>query len=69
MRHKLVGTAFTLTLILSVLGFAAMARTGYTGGQVRHTELHRGAFVQGETAGQEPGAESRKSGENDEEDD
>ncbi|HLO82432.1 MAG TPA: hypothetical protein VK166_15820 [Chitinophagaceae bacterium] len=69
MQHKLVKTAFTLTLILSVLGFAAMARTGYTGGQVRHTELRSGAIVQGEGAGQEPGGDSNKSAGKEEDDD
>jgi uncharacterized membrane protein len=71
MKHKLVRTAFTLTLILSVLGFAAMARTGYTGGQVRHTELRSntgtGDSVSGE---QEAGSnEQRKNEKQDKKDD
>jgi hypothetical protein len=68
-NHRLVRSAFTLTLILSILGFAAMARAGYTGGQVRHTELRSGAVVQGEGSGQESGGENKESGEKEVDDD
>ncbi|MFN8253678.1 MAG: hypothetical protein U0V75_17535 [Ferruginibacter sp.] len=34
------GLLFTIACIASVLSFAAMARTGYYGGQIRHTELN-----------------------------
>jgi uncharacterized membrane protein len=68
-NHRLVRTAFTLTLILSILGFAAMARTGYTGGQIRHTELRSGTVVQGEASGQESGGASKESVEKEEDDD
>jgi uncharacterized membrane protein len=68
-NHRLAKTAFTLTLILSILGFAAMARAGYTGGQIRHSELQNGAVIQGDGSGQESGGESKESGEKEEDDD
>jgi uncharacterized membrane protein len=69
LKHRLVNIALTLTLILSVVGFGAMARTGYTGGQIRHTELRDGATVQGETGEQGPGGEKEKQGGKDDDDD
>ena len=36
-------TAFIATFIFSLICFAAMARTGYYGGQIRHSEISVGA--------------------------
>jgi len=36
-------TAFSITFVLALICFAAMARTGYYGGQIRHTEIRTGA--------------------------
>ena len=37
-NHLAAGIIFTITFVASVICFAAMARTGYYGGQIRHTE-------------------------------
>jgi len=42
-KRPLVKTAFLAAFILSVISFAAMARTGYSGGQIRHSEISSGA--------------------------
>jgi len=41
-KKAAAGVIFTATFILSALSFAAMARTGYYGGQIRHTEIRNG---------------------------
>lgn len=69
LKHKLVNIALTLTLILSIAGFGAMARTGYTGGQIRHTELRGDSVMQGETGEQGSGGENKKQGGKDDDDD
>ncbi len=38
-KKSVTNTLFIVSFILSALSFAAMARTGYYGGQIRHTEL------------------------------
>lgn len=38
-KSPLTRNAALLTLALSIIGFAFMARTGYLGGQIRHTEI------------------------------
>jgi uncharacterized membrane protein len=38
-KRKMANTVFIISFVLSALCFAAMARTGYYGGQIRHTEL------------------------------
>ncbi|MBK7434761.1 MAG: hypothetical protein IPI66_13290 [Chitinophagaceae bacterium] len=43
LKHKAAGIGYILTLVISLACFAAMARTGYYGGQIRHTELSSGA--------------------------
>ncbi|OKL38524.1 hypothetical protein [Pontibacter flavimaris] len=41
LRHKSSSKpAFTLATLITLLAFAAMARAGYYGGQIRHSELH-----------------------------
>jgi uncharacterized membrane protein len=46
---------FTLAAVFSVISFAAMARTGYYGGKIRHTEIR---------SAQEPGATQASDAEN-----
>jgi len=38
-KHRQTNLVFVLAFILSVVCFASMARTGYLGGQIRHTEI------------------------------
>lgn len=38
-KIKATGALFVIVFFLSVVCFAAMARTGYYGGQIRHTEI------------------------------
>lgn len=38
-KTSLLKTASLLTLIISLVSFALVARTGYLGGQIRHTEI------------------------------
>ena len=40
-------TAFLATFAFSLICFAAMARTGYYGGQIRHTEISSSAAAAG----------------------
>ncbi len=42
-KCNLAKTTFFVVFILSVICFAAMARTGYYGGQIRHSELRTGS--------------------------
>jgi uncharacterized membrane protein len=39
-------TASTVALFISLIGFALIARTGYLGGQIRHTEIATNAVIQ-----------------------
>ncbi len=41
-KRKTANTVFATAFILSAISFAAMARTGYYGGQIRHTEIQSG---------------------------
>ena len=38
-KNNKAGISFNILLISAIISFAAMARTGYYGGQIRHTEL------------------------------
>lgn len=55
MQKKQAGGLFIITAICSVLSFAAMARTGYYGGQIRHTEIRSGNTAVNGEAGKENG--------------
>ncbi|MBL0334502.1 MAG: hypothetical protein IPP73_04010 [Chitinophagaceae bacterium] len=55
MQKKQAGVLFIITAICSVLSFAAMARTGYYGGQIRHTEIRSGNATANGEANQENG--------------
>ena len=39
-KSSLTGTVATAVLIVSLVSFGLVARTGYLGGQIRHTEIH-----------------------------
>lgn len=57
LRQQARPTGYPLLLALSVLCFAAMARTGYYGGQIRHTEIQP---VTGSGQGTGGGAEAKQ---------
>jgi hypothetical protein len=40
-------------LFLSLISFGLVARTGYLGGQIRHTEISNGATAAAENSGNE----------------
>ena len=44
-KNKMAKAGFLTAFILSALCFAAMARTGYYGGQIRHSEIGSGNVV------------------------
>lgn len=44
-KAKAAGSLFLVTMVLSLLSFAAMARTGYYGGQIRHSEIRNDAAI------------------------
>lgn len=44
-KHKMANTVFVFAFIFSAVCFAAMARTGYYGGQIRHSEIGSGNVV------------------------
>lgn len=48
-KQKTTNVIFTLVLVMSVISFAAMARTGYYGGQIRHTEISSGNSTEPQT--------------------
>ncbi|HEY8659930.1 MAG TPA: DUF2231 domain-containing protein [Hanamia sp.] len=52
-KTSLLKTASLLTLIISLVSFALVARTGYLGGQIRHTEISAPAVQN--NSGQEKG--------------
>lgn len=63
-KSRLVNTVYSVAFALSLFCFAAMARTGYYGGQIRHTELRSG-----NAAGNQNEAAKQKTGESKEKDD
>lgn len=42
-KNSLIQATATVVLILSLISFGLVARTGYLGGQIRHTEIANGA--------------------------
>jgi uncharacterized membrane protein len=52
-KHAFARTATYLTLVLALASFAMVARTGYLGGQIRHTEIRSGGNVQNNNADQQ----------------
>jgi len=47
-KRKAANGTFILAFALSIVSFAAMARTGYYGGQIRHTEIRNSDVAQNE---------------------
>lgn len=50
-------TFVLISMLLSLATFAAMARTGYLGGQIRHSEIRKSQTALNE-AGQQPGSDA-----------
>ena len=44
-KSSFTQTASIITLIISLISFALVARTGYLGGQIRHTETGNSALI------------------------
>jgi uncharacterized membrane protein len=44
-KSSLTGTAASVILVVSLVSFGLVARTGYLGGQIRHTEIANGAIL------------------------
>lgn len=44
-KMQLAKHVYTFVFIFSLISFAAMARTGYYGGQIRHSEIRNGTAV------------------------
>lgn len=67
-RAKIV---FTIALIMSLLSFGAMARTGYYGGKIRHTEISTAADVNqpGNNEKEQQGGDKEKDGEKEKDND
>ncbi len=67
-RAKIV---FTIALIMSLLSFGAMARTGYYGGKIRHTEISTAADVNqpGNNEKEQQGRDKEKDGEKEKDND
>lgn len=51
-KTTLSGTVAVIILIVSLISFGLVARTGYLGGQIRHTEIHAQPTLQGQDGGQ-----------------
>ena len=63
-KHKQANLTFLLAFIISAVCFASMARTGYLGGQIRHTEI-----ADGNSTGNQVDKEKEKEKTGDKEDD
>lgn len=46
-KYSLLNTMAGITLFVSLVSFALVARTGYLGGQIRHSEITAGAVQNG----------------------
>lgn len=66
-RRQLAGTFYTVVLLISLVSFGFMARAGYLGGQIRHTELSDTALLN--TGGGENNEEENKAGKDKEKED
>lgn len=44
-KSSFIQTASMITLVISLVSFALVARTGYLGGQIRHTETANGILI------------------------
>ncbi|MBL0274197.1 MAG: hypothetical protein IPQ06_14300 [Chitinophagaceae bacterium] len=63
-KNKAANLLFVITFFLSAVCFAAMARTGYYGGQIRHTEIRNDGTInpagQGDPANGQEGKAKEK---------
>lgn len=66
-QHARAAASFLVTVVLALLSFAAMARTGYYGGKIRHTEI-RSASDQVDTPAS-GGQDNKQDGEKEKDDD
>jgi uncharacterized membrane protein len=48
-KSSFANTIAILTLVVSLIGFGLVARTGYLGGQIRHTEISTASPTQGDS--------------------
>jgi uncharacterized membrane protein len=63
-KRKMINSFFVFAFVLSAICFAAMARTGYLGGQIRHTEIQNGN-TSGEQVDNEKEKEKKEDKDND----
>jgi hypothetical protein len=68
-KKTAAGFIFLTSFFLSVISFAAMARTGYYGGQIRHTEISTMAAGQPGGSGNEKGSGEEGKKQKDKDDD
>ena len=52
-KSSLSGIAASVILVISLVSFGLVARTGYLGGQIRHTEVANGATLPAENSEKE----------------
>lgn len=69
-KRKTANAMYITSLLLSLICFAAMARTGYLGGQIRHSEIRTGTSngqqqENGKTEGEKEGTEKQNARDND----
>ena len=65
-KMKLAKQAYKFVFVSSLICFAAMARTGYYGGQIRHSEIRSGVALNGQS---EQGNDIKNAGSDKEDDD
>lgn len=56
-KNKMANRLILMSLLSSIAAFGMMARTGYLGGQIRHTEISQIPTPGGQTDGKEIGKE------------
>lgn len=64
-KQKTANAIFTLAFVMSAISFAAMARTGYYGGQIRHTEISSGNTAEPQNENEAEKKDKDKLGEKD----
>lgn len=64
-KTSLNGTTAVIVLFIAFISFGLVARTGYLGGQIRHTEVHSKQVLQ-QGQGQEQKQEQEEEGKDDE---
>lgn len=59
-KHSLTRAVAIFTLILSLISFGLVARTGFLGGQIRHSEIRGGANEQIDNSKENKGQKTEK---------